>query len=123
MNRQGRVLVVDDLEKWRKTLVEALKREGFHVDSASTAAQVLELLNETFYHLLLLDIRLNDSDQSNIDGMELLLNLQQRRLSEAIKVIMLSAHDTKEQIITAFAEHGVADFLPKDNFTQQVFLE
>ena len=68
MNKQGRVLVVDDLEKWRKELTVTLQREGFYTDFASTAAEVLERLNEALYHLLILDIRLEDSDPSNTRG-------------------------------------------------------
>ena len=78
MNRQGRILVVDDLEKWRKQLVEALQREGFYTDSASTATEALERLYQSFYHVLVIDIRMNETDQSNIDGIDLLRELDKR---------------------------------------------
>lgn len=123
MNRQGRILVVDDLEKWRKQLVETLQREGFYADSASTATEALERLDETFYHLLLLDIRLIDSEPTNQEGITLLDELNSRGLSDATKVIILSAYGTKEQMRTAFAKHKVVDFLSKDKFTRQLFLE
>ena len=32
MDRQGRVLVVDDLESWREELVETLQHDGLHAD-------------------------------------------------------------------------------------------
>jgi len=48
MNRQWRVLVVDDLEQWREQLVETLQGDGYYTDSASSAAEVLERLSETF---------------------------------------------------------------------------
>lgn len=123
MNRQGRVLVVDDVKNWCKILVQMLQREGFYADSASTAAEVLRRLDEMFYHLLVLDIRLIDSDPSNQDGIDLLGQLEKRGLSKATKVIMLSAYGTKEQMRTAFKEYRVADFLSKDKFNNQAFLE
>jgi DNA-binding response OmpR family regulator len=123
MNRQGRILVVDDLEQWREQLVEMLQRDGFYADSVSTAAEALYKLDETLYHLLILDIRLMDADQSNIEGIDLLRVLDERGLSEATKVIMLSAHDTKEHMRLAFRDYKVADFLSKDEFTKQGFLE
>jgi CheY-like chemotaxis protein len=123
MNRQARVMVVDDLEQWREELVETLQRDNFHAESVSTAMQVLQRLDETFYHLLVLDIRLEDADQSNIDGIRLLQELDKRGLGEATKVIMLSAYGTKEQMRTAFREYKVTDFLSKNEFTQQLFLE
>src|SRR5258708_40219738 len=109
MKRQGRVMVVDDLAQWREQLVETLQRDGFYADAASTVAEVLQRLDETFYHLLLLDIRLIDADQSNKDGMDLLGELGKRGLGEAIKVIMLSAYGTKEQMRLAFRDYKVAD--------------
>lgn len=123
MNRQGRILVVDDLESWREELVETLQHDGLHADSASTATEALQRLDETLYHLLVLDIRLVDADQSNMDGISLLGELEKRGLSEATKVIMLSAHDTKEHMRMAFRDYKVADFLSKDKFSKQVFLE
>src|SRR5438105_15005179 len=104
MNRQGRILIVDGLQKWRDALVETLQHDGFHTDSASTATQVLERLGETFYHLLLLDVRLIDADPSNQEGIDLLGELDKRGLSEATKVIILSAYGTQEQMRTAFKD-------------------
>ncbi len=123
MKRQGRVMVVDDLEQWREELVETLQHGGFEVDSASTASQALEQLNKSSSHLLVLDIRMVDADQSNTGGIELLAELGKRGLAEAIKVIMLSAYGTKEQMRLAFRDYKVADFLSKDDFNNRAFLQ
>src|SRR2546429_1080872 len=111
MNRQGRILVVDDLERWREQLTETLQREGFYADSASKVTQVLERLDATFYHLLLLDVRLVDADPSNQEGILLLDGLDKRGLSDAITILILSAYVTKEQMRIAFAKHKVVEFL------------
>jgi CheY-like chemotaxis protein len=123
MNRQGRILVVDDLIQWREALVETLEMAGFYADTASSANQVLERLQETFYHLLLLDTRLDDSDSTNQDGINLLTELEKRDLSQATSVIMISAYGNKEQTRKAFREHEVADFVFKDNFDERELLE
>src|SRR5689334_5700115 len=123
MDRQRRVLVVDDLERWRVELVETLQRAGYYTDSASTAIEALQRLDETFYHILVLDIRLVDVDPSNEEGIGLLGELDRRGLSESIKVIILSAYGTKEQMRTAFRDYKVADFLSKNEFSTRSFLE
>lgn len=123
MNRQGRILIVDDEEQWRKELVETLQRSGFHVDSVSRAKEALELVSESFYHVLVLDIRLVPTDRSNIEGIDLLEELFKRGLCEATKVIMLSAFGTKEHMRTSFRKYKVVDFLSKEDFDNQVFLE
>ncbi len=123
MNKQGHILIVDDLKIWREELVETLQHGGFYATSASTATEALKMLNENLYHILVLDLRMNENDQSNIDGIELLHELDRRGLSEATKVIMLSAHGTPEHMRTSFREYSVVDFLSKDDFDNKVFLE
>jgi len=123
MNRQARILIVDDLEKWRKELALTLQREGCYTDSASTISEVLLRLRETLYHLLILDIRLKDSDTNNIEGINLLHELDQQGLGEATAAVILSAYGTQEQMRLAFKDFKVADFLSKDHFTKAKFLE
>lgn len=123
MNRQGRVLIVDDLEKWRKELVSILQREGFATTSADTAGMALERLQTEVYHIAVLDIRLVDSDQNNFDGISLLHDLDKRGLSESTRIIILSAYGTPEQMRKAFKDYRVADFLSKSHFTRKSFLE
>jgi CheY-like chemotaxis protein len=123
MNKQGHILIIDDSLRWCEELTEILRREGYNAASATSAAEALEMLNEAFYHVLVVDIRMNEADQSNIDGITLLQQLHKRSLSDATKVIMLSAYGTKERTRTAFREYEVADFLFKDEFNKQLFLE
>jgi CheY-like chemotaxis protein len=123
MSKQGRILIVDDLSVWREELVETLQRGGYYADSAATVAQALQYLQESFYHILVADMRMKDTDQSNIDGLELLAELEQSGLSEATRVIMLSAFGNLRHMRKAFTTHRVADFLSKDDFSQEAFLQ
>src|SRR6266516_5311034 len=123
MNRRGRILIIDDAEDWCEELTEILQREGFHAVSAPTIAKAMELLNNAIYHVLVVDIRMNEADQNNEDGINLLEELDKRGLSEATKVIMLSAYGTKERTRTAFKDYQVADFLYKEEFKKPMFLE
>jgi CheY-like chemotaxis protein len=123
MNRQGRVLIVDDLEKWRKELVSILQREGYATVSADTAASAFAHLQTEIYHVAVLDIRLVDLDQNNTDGIDLLRDLGKRGLHEATRIIILSAYGTQEHMREAFKDYRVADFLSKNHFTRKGFLE
>src|SRR2546430_9107165 len=123
MSKQGRIPIIDDAEQWREELIEILQDAGYHATSAPTAIEALELLNDDIYHVLIVDIRMNEADQSNEDGISLLGELARRGLSEATKVIMLSAYGTRERTRTAFKEYEVADFLYKEEFNKQMFLE
>jgi CheY-like chemotaxis protein len=123
MNKQGRILIVDDLPHWREQLVEILQNTGFVADAVLNGSQALERLRNSLYHVVILDVRLDDNDHGNTDGINLLSELDELGISEATKVLMLSAYGTKEQMRRAFAKHKVVDFLPKNGFTRQIFLE
>ncbi len=122
MNRQGRILIVDDLERWREIISHTLRCSGFHVDTAATTGQAWERLAKTFYHLLVLDISMDDTDQTNVEGMELLQTLDEN-FGPAVAIIMLSAHGTKEQMREAFRDYSVIDFLAKEDFDNLEFRE
>ncbi len=123
MHRQGRILIVDDVQKWREELVETLQRGGFYAEAVASIAEALHALDTSLYHLLILDIRMQETDQNNKEGINLLGELEKRGLSEAIKIVMLSAHGTPEYMHRAFRGHGVLDFLMKERFDSQVFLD
>jgi DNA-binding response OmpR family regulator len=120
---KGCILVVDDQPRWREQLVEILNSEGYTVEAVATAKEALNVLHQNIYHLLILDIRLEDNNQCNSDGMTLLRSLKERGLDEATKIIMLSAHGTREDMRIAFRDFNVADFLSKDDFDRQHFLD
>lgn len=121
--KQGRILVVDDAEQWRTELVETLRRAEFHADSASTPEMALEQLDKALYHLVILDIRFDETRLDNTDGIQLLHTFKDRKLSETVKVIMLSYYDTKDNLRTSFRDYGVVDFLSKGEFNKKIFLE
>lgn len=115
MSRSKRILVVEDRERWREALSDNLQRVGFQVDTAATTEQVREQLNHNFYHLIILDIRLDEADQTNTEGMDLLQELNSM-LGTSVAVVMLSGYGTREQMRAAFKDYKVADFLEKQNF-------
>lgn len=121
--KQGRILIVDDAETWRTEIAETLRRKGYLVECASTIEQALGLLDTALFHLAILDICLQDnSNPDNTDGLKILQELKKRKCSEAIKVIMLSGHDTKEHLRKTFKDYSVVDFLSKGEFNKKILL-
>ena len=41
MRRQGRILVIDDLQEWREQITSALQRGGFQADAVPTTVEAL----------------------------------------------------------------------------------
>lgn len=122
MKRPGRVLVLDDHKIWRDLLRDTLREAGFVADCAESKEAALKLIAENFYHLLVVDINLDDTDVNNQDGWDLLVYLNEQGLSPGLKVIILSAYGTMDLVHEAFARHQIVDFVRKDKFLDDEFL-
>jgi len=91
-----KILVVDDLPDWRKTLSGVLTDEGYKVEVAGSLSQALELLTTDHFDLAVVDIRLDDSDESNIEGLDLAAKI--RNLQPDVKVVIITAYSTPDTI-------------------------
>jgi two-component system nitrogen regulation response regulator NtrX len=101
------ILVVDDEERVRKSLVQYLGEEGFAVLEAKDAAgadEILARVSESV-DLILIDVRMPGEDG--------LAYLKRRNdLAARLPVIMMSGHGTIELAVEA-VRHGAFDFLEK----------
>jgi DNA-binding NtrC family response regulator len=79
---KGRILVIDDDEGTRKVVAEALKSEGYSVDTASNGKEAIDKSQTNFYNLALVDIRLTD-----MEGTKLLTSMKETT-PEMIKIIL-----------------------------------
>jgi DNA-binding NtrC family response regulator len=100
-----RVLIIDDERPVLMTLEALLKRHGYQVDTAPTAAQGLKVLKSKSPTLVLLDLRLPDAD-----GFEMLERIKSE-LPE-VHVIILTAHDSLHNAIESI-KRGAFHFISK----------
>lgn len=94
MDKQTRILIVDDDENIRKTMTAILEDEGYIVDSAASGKEALEKTGSATYNLALLDIRLPD-----MEGVEL-LKLMKDSLPRTRK-IMVTGYPSVQNAISA----------------------
>src|SRR6201987_5027084 len=99
------VLIIDDERPVLMTLEALLKRHGYQVDAAPTAAQGLKVLKSKSPTLVLLDLRLPDAD-----GLEMLERIKSE-LPE-VQVIILTAHDSLHNAIASI-KRGAYHFISK----------
>lgn len=85
-----RVIVVDDLPDVRATLSGLLSDEGYDVRSVSGRAEALQMLETERFHIAVLDVRLDESDEDNREGLQLMREMRQR--DPSIAVIILTAY-------------------------------
>src|SRR3954453_4738674 len=100
-----RVLIIDDERPVLMTLDALLKRHGYHVDAAATAAQGVKLLKSNLPSLVLLDLQLPDGN-----GLEMLDRIKTEL--PKVQVIILTAHDSLHNAIESI-KRGAFHFISK----------
>lgn len=111
MDTRPRVLVVEDDNVMRDTLIDFLRREGFRADGASTAAEAVAATSICTYHVALIDIMLAGDDQCNRDGVDVVSYLQW--LQEGTQSLVLSGQGDTELVRDLLRKHGAVDYLNK----------
>ncbi len=102
------LLVVDDIEDNRYTLIRRLNRQGYeNVVEAENGRQALDLMRERAFDLVLLDIMMPE-----MDGYEMLEEVKSDPNLRDIPVIMISAIDEMDSVVKCI-ELGAEDYLPK----------
>jgi len=100
-----RILVVDDEEIVRYSLVNILRNSGYEVEDVPSAEEALKLIYEKQYHLVLTDLVLE-----GMGGLELLENV--KVISPRTLVIVITGYGSIKTAVTAL-RLSVYDYLLK----------
>jgi adenylate cyclase len=102
------ILVVDDNEDNRYTLVRRLEREGYRdVATAADGREALDRLAAGPFDLVLLDVMMPE-----LDGIETLARIKADPGLRHVPVVMISAATDLERVVRCI-ELGAEDYLPK----------
>jgi DNA-binding NtrC family response regulator len=105
MNRKIRVLVVDDDSLLRKLVTQQLIRSDFDAAPSASGREAIEILRESDYDVVLLDIMMPD-----LSGLDALREI--RKFEDPPEVIMLTADTSLATGVDAM-RHGAYDYLTK----------
>jgi len=108
------VLVVDDELLIRKSLSRVLRSKGYAVELASTGAEGLERAANLRPHVMILDMRLPDTD-----GLSVLRRV--RQLDPLVQVIVFTAFGDVQSAVDAM-KLGACDFLRKPYEMEDILL-
>lgn len=100
-----KVLIVEDSDSLRETLIRSLEKERYVVESASTYHEGLCKINDYDYDCIILDIMLPDGN-----GLQLLNEIKKLRKKDS--VIVVSAKDSIDDKIAGL-DLGADDYLTK----------
>lgn len=103
--KDARILVVDDEKQLADMLVSHLTRLGYNAKAVYSGRDVLSLLEQEDYNLIVLDLKMPD-----MDGMDVLDAVKQDY--DKIVVIIITAFGTIELAVDAI-KRGAYDFITK----------
>jgi two-component system, OmpR family, alkaline phosphatase synthesis response regulator PhoP len=110
-----RILVVDDEEDLCEILKFNLETEGYAVETANSAEEVLNL-DLSSYDLLMLDVMMGQ-----MSGFALARKLKQNENTKDIPIIFLTARDTENDTVTGF-NLGADDYISKPFSIREVLV-
>jgi DNA-binding response OmpR family regulator len=117
MDREPRILVVDDEENLLRSVEKTLLREGFDVETAEGNPDAYQLVQRALaeghpFDLVILDLNMPNFEgkESRYAGLELLERL--KKLSSSTPIIVNSAWDEVETA-KACIDKGAADYFVK----------
>ncbi|MCA8943298.1 MAG: response regulator [Planctomycetes bacterium] len=112
MTDRARILVVEDEERQRDTLVRHLTRDGFEVVDFGAAEPAIEELGKQSFDGLVTDLRLPGAD-----GIELVRRA--RELDEELTAIVMTAYASVDTAVDALRA-GASDYVLKPLFFEEL---
>ena len=109
-----RVLVVDDEEAMRHMLSLVLKREGYEVLTAANGKEALSKVESLLFDFILMDVVMPE-----MDGLELLGAIKDRKVETT--VIMMSAYGNLDTAVEAM-KRGAYDYISKPFKPDEILL-
>ena len=89
-----RLLVIDDEANMRHMLTALLEKEGYAVDTAADGADAIQLVDQTFYDVILCDLKM-----PRVGGIKFLKTAKDKLWEST--VIMMSAYGTMDTALEA----------------------
>ena len=114
MKREVNILVVDDEEIVRSSLVDWLREDGYHAEAAENGFEALEKLREKPWDIALVDLKM-----PKMDGLELMERMKE--LKPDIQVIIITAYATVHTAVQAM-KMGAYDYLVKPFNPEEISL-
>jgi putative two-component system response regulator len=107
MGKKPTLLIVDDEERNVKLLTAMLSQEDYHIVTAVSGQEALNIVDNMMLDLILLDVMM-----MGMDGFQVCRKIKKDKKTRGIPVLMVTVLTGKEDRIKAM-EAGADDFLSK----------
>ncbi len=99
------ILIVDDEDDFRETLVKRLHKRHLNVFGAESGLKALELINKLIFDVVVLDVKM-----PGLDGLDTLREIKKK--NPLIEVILLTGHASMESGVEGM-DLGAFDYVMK----------
>lgn len=115
MDEKIRILVADDFELLREDVCELINKQADMevVGQASNGKEIVELAKKIEFDLILMDIEMEQTNAGILAAEKI------KREKPEAEIIFLTAHETKEMIVTAMGV-GAVDYLVKGSAEDEI---
>lgn len=114
MEKQYKILIVDDVEDNLTIVDKILKSAGYITTLAQDGLSTLAIVQEKEFDLILLDIMM-----PGMSGIEVCEHLKKDPMTQGIPIIFLTANADRDTLIKAY-EAGGSDYLKKPFFKEEL---
>lgn len=111
----SKILIVDDASNWRVTLETLLKSYGYTVTVAANVLEASAALELGPYRAAILDVRLDDFDDDNREGLSTVL-LSAHRLYPRMSFIVISSYYNETEVRNFVPPEVRLFYFDKNNF-------
>lgn len=124
MEQKPKILLLEDLQNWQDTISRLLVLNDYDVVTASSLDAAIDLLRAKTFDVAIVDIRLNEGDVNNMDGIVFLDEIEKYYIEDRTHVIMLSGHATTKHAIDALERPTkiVTKFFLKEEIDNNKFI-
>lgn len=110
-----KVLIVDDASNWRVTLETLLKSNGYTVTVAANVLEAAAALEHGPYYVAILDVRLDDFDDENREGLSTVLQAAHRKFPK-MSFIVISSYYNETEVRSSVSSDVKLVYFDKSNF-------
>src|SRR5574342_688481 len=109
----GKILVVEDQDAMRESLVIAFKDEGYQVEGVASGEEAIQRLNSNnVYDLVVTDLKMK-----KVDGLEVLKAV--KNANSSTEVVLITAYGTISTAVQAIRD-GAYDYVTKPFRHQEI---
>lgn len=121
---KGRILFVDDNDDWLAVIKNLLTSANYTIEVARDRGSAMQLLRKRPYHIALIDIRLDERDEANREGIELAQEM--KTFMPELAIIFLTGYANMEAFRAALSpndkgERVAFDLLEKKNSSENIY--